>query len=111
METEEIKTPNKLDDDVNQEKVKTLRECFNKIDANLDGLITIDEAKEAYEKYGGVWNSARQADFESCDTNGDGKIDFEEFFAKFEESKPKSKEGTSKDEETKKAYCCSRCNS
>ena len=52
------------------------------MDTNRDGFISVDEAKSAFESSGGVWDAKKLADYNSCDTNGDGKINFEEFLAK-----------------------------
>lgn len=35
--------------------VARLRELLNEFDANGDGVISVDEAKAAYEKLGKVW--------------------------------------------------------
>jgi hypothetical protein len=42
----------------------------------------IDEAKAGFESIGGGWDAKQQADYDSCDINGDGKVSFEEFLAK-----------------------------
>ena len=62
--------------------IQALREIFTKMDTNRDGFISVDEAKSAFESSGGVWDAKKLADYNSCDTNGDGKINFEEFLAK-----------------------------
>ena len=64
------------------EMVAALREFFNSMDTNKDGFISRDEAKAAFESTGGVWDDKQQADYDACDTNGDGKVDFEEFLVK-----------------------------
>ena len=62
--------------------VAALRQFFAQIDTNGDGFISVDEAKAAFEKEGGSWGEKEQADYNSCDANGDGKVSFEEFLAK-----------------------------
>ena len=71
-----------------------------KLDTNKDGFISIDEAEAAYESSGGVWDSKQQAYFDSCDINGDGKVDFEEFLAKCLEGRTKVKAKITKGENT-----------
>ncbi len=55
------------------------------MDRNKDGFISVYEAIAAFEKIGGVWTANQQADYDTLDTNGDGKVSFEEFLAKFSE--------------------------
>ena len=67
---------------ITPEMIASIREFFEQIDRNGDGLISLEEAIAAFEKEGVLWGEKQQSDFYACDTNDDGKVSFEEFLAK-----------------------------
>ena len=67
---------------ITPEMVASLREFFEQIDRNGDGLISLEEAIAVFQKEVGLWGEKQQSDFYACDTNDDGKVSFEEFLAK-----------------------------
>ena len=64
------------------EQVTELKDVFAQLDVNNDGFITKDELKKMMEGLGEkVEESMIDAMIAMADSNGDGKIDFNEFVA------------------------------
>ena len=62
------------------EQVTELKDVFAQLDVNNDGFITKDELKAMMEGLGNkVEESCIDAMIACADSNGDGKIDFNEF--------------------------------
>ena len=65
---------------ISAEQIAELREAFNDIDGNNDGVVTIDELRTLLGGLeGGMTDEEIDEIFKDTDTNGDGKVDFEEF--------------------------------
>ena len=48
---------------ITPEMVASLREFFEQIDRNGDGLISLEEAIAAFQKEVGLWGEKQQSDF------------------------------------------------
>ena len=65
---------------LSSDKVAELRDAFNTMDDNNDGVVTIDELRALLGGLeGGMTDEEIDEMMKDADTNGDGKVDFEEF--------------------------------
>lgn len=65
-----------------ESQIKALRETFQMLDKNGDGLLTVQEMKEGMDKSGLKESAAEiQAILEEVDSDGSGVIDYTEFLA------------------------------
>ena len=65
---------------LSQDQIAELRKAFDVMDANKDGVVTPDELKKLLTGLGeDVTDDVVQEMINIADTNGDGKVDFEEF--------------------------------
>ena len=63
--------------------LKVLKHAFTQIDTNKDGHLSLEEIKQAgalLGKHFGEGNNKWEQVLKTCDLDGDGKIDFQEFF-------------------------------
>merc|ERR1712008_98120 len=67
---------------LDESKIKGLREVFTQLDSNGDGLLTLNEMKEGLSKAGlkDIPDDIKQI-MESVDADGSGVIDYTEFLA------------------------------
>jgi len=66
---------------LNEDKIKQLREVFNALDGNGDGLLTVDEMKEGLEKAEMDIPTDLKEMMAEVDADGSGVIDYTEFLA------------------------------
>ena len=66
---------------LSEEEVKKLKENFQKIDTNGDGMLSLDEVKKAISQNKGISLSNVEQIFKSIDTDNSGNIDYTEFIA------------------------------
>jgi len=62
-------------------KIKSLRESFMGLDGNGDGMLTLQEMQEGFKKAGVSDTSELETVFKSLDADGSGQIDYGEFLA------------------------------
>ena len=66
---------------LSEEEVKKLKENFQKIDTNGDGMLSLEEVKKAISHNKGISLSNVEQIFKSIDTDNSGNIDYTEFIA------------------------------
>ena len=66
---------------LSEEEVKKLKENFQKIDNNGDGMLSLEEVKKAISHNKGISLSNVEQIFKSIDTDNSGNIDYTEFIA------------------------------
>ncbi len=66
---------------LSEEEVKKLKENFQKIDTNGDGMLSLEEVKKAISQNKGISLSNVEQIFKSIDTDNSGNIDYTEFIA------------------------------
>ena len=66
-----------------KEDEKRITKAFNILDRNTDGVLTIDELRSMEKSVAGHlgFNMDWEQMFQGLDLDGDGRIDFSEFFA------------------------------
>ena len=62
-----------------KDEVRQMKEIFNEIDTNHDGVITYEDLQQVKSKK--ISGERWIAIFKQCDLDGDGRIDFEEFMS------------------------------
>ncbi|WMV44901.1 hypothetical protein MTR67_038286 [Solanum verrucosum] len=68
-------------DFLSNEEVEDLKEMFNKIDTNNDGIVSVEELKVGLKLNSQLAESEVQMLIEAIDTNGKGTLDYGEFIA------------------------------
>lgn len=68
-------------DFLSNEEVGDLKEMFNKIDTNNDGIVSVEELKAGLKLNSQLAESEVQMLIEAIDTNGKGTLDYGEFIA------------------------------
>ncbi|XP_059305358.1 calcium-dependent protein kinase 13 [Lycium ferocissimum] len=68
-------------DFLSNEEVGDLKEMFNKIDTDNDGIVSVEELKAGLQKNSQLAESEVQMLIEAIDTNGKGTLDYGEFIA------------------------------
>ncbi|KAK6779711.1 hypothetical protein RDI58_021895 [Solanum bulbocastanum] len=68
-------------DFLSNEEVEDLKEMFNKIDTNNDGIVSVEELKAGLKLNSQLAESEVQMLIEAIDTNGKGTLDYGEFIA------------------------------
>lgn len=67
---------------MSNEEVGDLKELFNKIDTDNDGIVSVEELKLGLQKFGSQLAEADvQLLIEAVDTDGKGSLDYGEFIA------------------------------
>ena len=66
---------------LSEKEVKKLKENFQKIDTNGDGMLSLEEVKKAISHNKGISLSNVEQIFKSIDTDNSGNIDYTEFIA------------------------------
>jgi len=74
-------------DDEEDNSQKEMTQAFRMMDVNGDGFITKEELKEITECFGAEEPGEIDEMISQADTDGDGKVNFEEFIKIYEEMK------------------------
>ncbi|KAI9085111.1 hypothetical protein K1719_032927 [Acacia pycnantha] len=69
-------------DFLSTEEVEDIKDMFKKMDSDNDGIVSIEELKAGFRNFGSqLAESEVQMLIEAVDTNGKGRLDYEEFVA------------------------------